>query len=251
MPLQNFIDGSAPVIGATWLNKVDRLMFTVFQEAATVNQALSALGFSAYGISLTTAADAAAARTALGASATGTALFVAASASSARSTLGATTVGGNLFTAADADAARSTLGATSVGEDLFTAANAAAARSTLGIAYPYDFLVACSDETTNLGVANGVVSFVVRRSFTLSAVYANLNTASSSGAVGVDVTKGGVSIFSTAITIDEGETDSATAATQPVLSTTTFTTGNIISVNITAAGTGADGLKLVFVGTAT
>ncbi len=132
MPLQNFVDGGLPLIAASWLNKVDVLLTTVFQDAVTPAQALAALGFSAYGISLVTVADAAAARTLLGATSTGSALFTTASAAAARATLGATAVGGSVFTAADATAARTAIGATATGAALFTTASVAAAQATLG-----------------------------------------------------------------------------------------------------------------------
>lgn len=65
MPLQSFIDNELPTIKAAWLNGVDVLYFTVFAAATTVGQALTALGFSAFGISLSQAANAAAGRAVL------------------------------------------------------------------------------------------------------------------------------------------------------------------------------------------
>ena len=47
MPLQNFVNGS--VISAAWLNGVDILATTVFQNATTVSQALAALGLGGAG----------------------------------------------------------------------------------------------------------------------------------------------------------------------------------------------------------
>lgn len=64
-PLQNFVDGKAPTIGATWLNKIDAFVNTLFASATTAAQALAALGFSVFGISLGQTANAAAARTLL------------------------------------------------------------------------------------------------------------------------------------------------------------------------------------------
>lgn len=95
MPLQNFVANSLPTIKAAWLNGVDVLYFTVFNSAATVGQALTALGFSAFGISITQAADAAAGRTALGASAVGSNVFVAADAAAARAAISAAASGAN------------------------------------------------------------------------------------------------------------------------------------------------------------
>lgn len=83
-------------------------------------------------ISVAEMGGASAVRTALGASATGEALFTAASAAAARSTLGAGTTGGGLFTATTPAAARTVLEATAVGTALLTAADAAAARTAIG-----------------------------------------------------------------------------------------------------------------------
>lgn len=71
MPLQNFVDNNLPTVKAAWLNGVDVLYFTVFASAATVGQALTALGATATGTALFTAASAAAGRTTLGAAASG------------------------------------------------------------------------------------------------------------------------------------------------------------------------------------
>lgn len=43
MPLQNFVNFRLPAIGAAWLNEVDRLKFTVFDDAATKAAARTAL----------------------------------------------------------------------------------------------------------------------------------------------------------------------------------------------------------------
>lgn len=48
MPLQGFIDGEPPVVGATWLNALDAFYFTLFNSATTPAQALTALGVTAY-----------------------------------------------------------------------------------------------------------------------------------------------------------------------------------------------------------
>lgn len=251
MPLQNFTDGGLPLIHAAWLNEVDALLVTVFQNAETVDEALTALGATTVGKAVLQAVAAADARTALGATSTGSSVFTAATAAAARGALGSTAVGDALFIAATAAAARSAIGATTVGAAVLTAANEAAGRAALGIAYPNDFIVACSDETTNISVANGVYTFRVNRATTLSSVKASLNVASSSGNVTVDVLKNGVSILSTTITIEQNETTSLDATTQPVLSTTALAADDIISINITGAGTGAKGLKVTLLGTLT
>ena len=43
MPLQNFVDGNTPLIGATWLNKIDAFYTTLFNSATTAALARTAL----------------------------------------------------------------------------------------------------------------------------------------------------------------------------------------------------------------
>ena len=47
MPLQSFVDGGAPVIGATWLNAIDAFYFTLFNSATTAAAARTALSVPA------------------------------------------------------------------------------------------------------------------------------------------------------------------------------------------------------------
>lgn len=131
-------------------------------------------------------------------------------------------------------------------------ANAADSRTALGIAYPYDTIVGVSDETTAITTGTAKRTFRFERAFSLTAIHGNLNTVSSSGVVQVDVNRGGVSIFSTELTIDESEKTSRTATTPAVLlaGPIAIAAGDEITVDIVAAGTGAKGLKLNFLGTA-
>lgn len=48
MPLQNFIARALPTIKAAWLNQVDVLKFTVFDDATTKSAAVTALGLQPY-----------------------------------------------------------------------------------------------------------------------------------------------------------------------------------------------------------
>jgi hypothetical protein len=126
------------------------------------------------------------------------------------------------------------------------------ARGTLGIAYPYDTIVAVSDESTAITTGLAKRTFRFERAFSLTAIHANLNTVSSSGVVQIDVNRNGTTLFTTELTIDESEKTSRTAVTPPVLATspTAIAAGDEITVDIVAAGTGAKGLKLNFLGTA-
>ena len=73
---------------------------------------------------------------------------------------------------------------------------------------------------------------------------ASLSTASTSGAVTVDINNGGSTIFSTNLTIDANESTSTTAATAAVLSQTSIADDSQITVDIDGAGVGARGLKI-------
>lgn len=128
--------------------------------------------------------------------------------------------------------------------------NAADALDNLGVIYPYDFVIACSDETTTIAAGSNVARFIAPRAFELTEVIGSLNTASSSGLVQVNLTRNGVSVFTTQLTIDQGETTSLTAATPAVLTSPAISVakGDLFGVSIVDDGTNAAGLKLYLVG---
>lgn len=112
------------------------------------------------------------------------------------------------------------------------------------------FIIACSDETTTLTAGTAKVTWRMPFGYsTIDKVKASLTTASSSGPVTVDVNCNGVSIFSTVLTIDEGEKTTFTSTTPAVISATLFNEDDEITVDIDAAGTGATGLKVYIIGT--
>ena len=69
----------------------------------------------------------------------------------------------------------------------------------------------------------------------------------------VDILQNGVSILSTNITIDATEKTSVSAATQPVISTSSLTDDSEITINITVIGStiAGAGLKCTIVGNET
>jgi len=71
MALQNFIDNSLPTIKAAFLNGIDILKTTIFDDATTKPAARTALGATTVGDAVFIAVDEAAARTAIGAAASG------------------------------------------------------------------------------------------------------------------------------------------------------------------------------------
>jgi hypothetical protein len=120
--------------------------------------------------------------------------------------------------------------------------------STVGL--PAEIGVAASDETTALTTGDGKATFRMPYAMTLTGVRASLTTASSSGAVTVNIRAGGTDVLSTALTIDQSELTSATAATPAVIdgAQDDLTADEEIKVDIDGAGTGAAGLKVWLTG---
>lgn len=116
-------------------------------------------------------------------------------------------------------------------------------------ALPFEYPVAVSDESTAITTGTAKVTFRMPCAVTLTAVRASLSTASSSGNPAIDINEGGVSIFSTTLTIDSGEKTSTTAVTPAVISDANLADDAEITVDIDTAGTGAKGLKIVLIGT--
>jgi len=113
------------------------------------------------------------------------------------------------------------------------------------------FIVACSDETTALTTGAAKVTFRMPWSFQLSSVRATLSTAQSSGSIfTVDINASGTSILGTKLTIDNSEETSATAATAYTFASTdtTLDDDEEITIDIDQLGTGAKGLKVMFIG---
>jgi len=109
---------------------------------------------------------------------------------------------------------------------------------------------AISDEVTNLTTGTAKLTFRMPFGFVLTGIRASVNTAPVGAAIQVDVNEGGVSIFSTPLTIDDGEKTSVTAATPAVISDATLADDAEITVDIDTVGstTAGKGLKLVMLG---
>jgi hypothetical protein len=108
--------------------------------------------------------------------------------------------------------------------------------------------VAASDEATALTTGTAKLTFRMPFALTLTAVRSSLTTASSSGLVTADIKEAGASILSTLLSIDATEKTSTTAATPAVISDTALADDAEITIDITAAGTGAKGLKVTLIG---
>ena len=112
-------------------------------------------------------------------------------------------------------------------------------------------VVAVGDEETELTTGDAKVTFRMPYAFTLTGVRGSLgvaSTAGGNGAVNVDVRESGTTIFSTPLTIDQDEKTSLTANAAVVISDTALADDAEIKIDIDVAGTGAKGLKLVFLG---
>lgn len=110
---------------------------------------------------------------------------------------------------------------------------------------------AVSDETTNLSTGTAKLTFRMPFAFVLTGVRISVNTAPTGATILVDVNKTGVgSIFTTRPSIDDSEKTSVTAATQPVLSVTSLSDDDEITIDIDQVGatTPGKGLKIIFFG---
>lgn len=122
-------------------------------------------------------------------------------------------------------------------------------------AAPYEsHLIELGDETT--AITTGTAKKTLRWPYKFElehpeggiGVRASLTTASSSGAVTVDINLDGVSIFSTLLTIDANEESSTSAAAPAVLSNAILEDDGELTFDIDGAGTGAAGLKIWLIG---
>lgn len=108
---------------------------------------------------------------------------------------------------------------------------------------------ACSDETTVIQSGNAKITFHAPYNFTLLSIFAGLTTPEPSGQdFLVDVNKNGASVLSTKISIEATEETSLTSASQPVISTSSFTKGDKITIDVDQIGdpfnAAATGLKV-------
>lgn len=108
-------------------------------------------------------------------------------------------------------------------------------------------IIAVGDETTALTTGTAKVTFHLPYNMTWTEVFTGLTAQSSSGAVTTNVKKAGSTIFSTKPSIDASE-DTSLTGTAAVLSVTTGSKGDKMTIDIDAAGTDAAGLKVYLIG---
>ena len=115
------------------------------------------------------------------------------------------------------------------------------------------FVIACSDETSDLTTGEKVV-FRMPYAYTVEAVRASLTTAATGGTLlTVDINEGGTTILSTKLTIDASETSSTTATTPAVISDSALADDAEMSIDIDAIGSTntGKGLKVYIIGNKT
>ena len=105
-------------------------------------------------------------------------------------------------------------------------------------------MFAASDETSDLAVGTDLLTFAIPFDITLTDVRAFVVTAPTGDELEVDILKNGVSILSTNITIDAGENNSENAATPPVISDTSLSKDDVISVDLIQVGSTVAGAGL-------
>lgn len=114
---------------------------------------------------------------------------------------------------------------------------------------PGEFWLALSDEGTVIEAGNGKVSFRAPYALGVTEVRASLRGGCAAGTFTIDINVSAASILSTKLTIDAGETTSATAAVPPVLSTTTIDDDEVVTIDVDDAGDEtATGLKILIRG---
>jgi hypothetical protein len=112
------------------------------------------------------------------------------------------------------------------------------------------FIIAASDETSNLATGTNIARIRMPYAFTLTAVRASVNTAPTGSTIIVDINESGSTILSTKISIDISETTSVTAASSPVISDSSLADDSIIGIDIDQVGSSNTGvgLKVTLIG---
>jgi len=118
---------------------------------------------------------------------------------------------------------------------------------TINIATAIDtmcMVIACSDETSNLTVADAKVTFRAPFKFKITDVRANVNTAPTGSTLAVRIREDNNTIFSTNLTIDASEFTSKTAAVPVVISDTDIADDAELKVDVMQIGSSVPGKGL-------
>ena len=111
------------------------------------------------------------------------------------------------------------------------------------------FIIAASDETTDLTTGTAKATFRMPYAFTLTGVRASVTTAPAGSVITVDINEAGTSILSTKITIAAGSKTSV-GGTAPVISDSALADDAEITIDIDTIGssTAGTGLKVTLIG---
>lgn len=123
--------------------------------------------------------------------------------------------------------------------------------NTLYVAnFPCDLSFAISDETTQITTGTNKVTIYAPYAFTLTETQASLSQSGSAIST-FNIKKNGSTIYTTKMTIDANEFSTGTAATPPVITGTSISKYDKLTVDIDTTGTGAAGAKIYLIGTRT
>ena len=113
-----------------------------------------------------------------------------------------------------------------------------------------DFIITCSDESTNLSVNPSIMTFRVPFSMELTTIRASVSVPPVGNAISIDVKQNNATLFSTPLTIDSNEDTSTTAAVPVVLDNSILLDDAKISIAVNQVGSSiaGKGLKLTFKG---
>jgi hypothetical protein len=106
------------------------------------------------------------------------------------------------------------------------------------------FVIAASDESTNLTTGTNKVYFRMPYAATLLAVRATVNTAPTGSTLIVDINEAGTSLLSTKLSIDASEKTSTTAATAAVISDSALADDAEMTIDIDQVGSTVAGKGL-------
>lgn len=112
----------------------------------------------------------------------------------------------------------------------------------------FEWVMALSHEDGVIGEQAGVLQLRIPKNITVEELNLSLNQPSDSGNVSLDLRLDGVSILSTKLTVDQGETDSDTATTPYLLTQTNWNKGQVLRIDFLTAGSNAAGAKLTVSG---
>jgi len=113
----------------------------------------------------------------------------------------------------------------------------------IALTVPYEFILAASDEVTQITAGTNKVTFLAPNDFILTEATVSLTTTGSTTTT-VDVNYNDNSVFATPISLTSGQTY-VTSATN----TTIISRYGKFTIDFDAAGTGAKGVKVILTGT--